>query len=142
MAKKSNPSAAILGLDIGTARIGAAAASRLARLPRPLAIIPNKGNVFAAISDLAHEAAADLIVVGLPRDMNGLETAQTREIREFAERLQAVTGIEIVFADESLSSIRAEQTPHGYKSTAKDKHLDDIAACFILEEFFNQNGES
>lgn len=141
MAKRSNLNTIIMGLDVGAVRIGVAVASSIARLPRPIAIISHDDHVFTVIGDLAQSEQADLLVVGLPRNMDGQETAQTLDIRQFAERLQTLTGLKIVFADESLSSQRAEEAAHGYRTTSKGKHLDDIAACLILEEFFNQESE-
>lgn len=140
MAKKSNPKV-ILGLDVGSARIGVAVASHAARLPRPVGIISNDDQVFDTIKHLSDAEDAELIVIGLPRNMDGLETKQSKEIREFTAKLEAHTGIETIFADESLSSHLAEDGTHGYKGTAKDKHLDDVAACLILEEFFNDLGD-
>lgn len=141
MAKQLNPNTSVIGLDVGSVRIGVAVASRQARMPRSLSIISNNAHIFDAIKDLATNESANLIVVGLPRNMDGLETSQSQEIRDFAKKLQDLTALSVVFADESLSSQRAEGTTHSYKSTSGGKHLDDIAACFILEEFFHQDGD-
>ncbi len=138
MARQSSPKA-VLGLDVGSARIGVAVGSRQARMPRPVSIIPHSEGIMDELKELVVQEDVDLIVVGLPRNMDGLETQQSNEIRKFTKKLQNITGIETTFADESLSSVRAEVSEHGYRSTSADKHLDDIAACLILEEFFNEN---
>lgn len=141
MAKRSSPSV-ILALDVGTARTGVAVASSIARLPRPLSVISTDDRILAIIDGLAHTESADLIVVGLPRNMKGLETEQSRTIREFAKKVQKFTKLEVVFAEESLSSQRAADGSHGYKSTTSGRYLDDVAACLILEEYFNQGAVS
>lgn len=118
----------ILGLDIGNTRIGVALANSLARIPSPLTILNNNSDVFDNLKTIIKENEINLVVIGLPRNMKGEETAQSVVSRDFAAKLTAVVDVTVVFADESLSSKRAEQQyPH-------KKHLDDIAACFILEE--------
>lgn len=136
MAKQSHPKI-ILGLDVGSVRIGVAVANSLARLPRPVSIITSDEHVFAVINDLAAAEGASLIVAGLPRNMDGLETKQSQAIRKFVKNLKDHTAVPVVFADESLSSRRAEEGSRRYKSTFPSKYLDDVAACLILEEFFN-----
>lgn len=118
----------ILGLDIGDVRIGVALANSVARLPSPLAIIDNDRTVFDKLKSIIAEHDISLIVIGLPRNMEGEETAQSRVSRDFATELAKFTDAKIVFADEGLSSKRAEA------HSPDKKHLDDIAACFILEE--------
>jgi putative Holliday junction resolvase len=124
----------ILGLDVGDARVGVAIVNPVAKLPRPLQILANNDAVYDKILELVKHEAVNKIVVGLPRNMSGAETAQTQKIRKFATNLQAQTELPVVFADETLSSVRAEslQLPKG--RSAGDP-LDDVAACLILEEF-------
>lgn len=131
MAGNSN----ILGLDVGDSRVGVALAGTLARLPSPLAILDNDATIFENLKALVKENEASLIVVGLPRNMQGEETSQSESSRRFASRLGSHVDVPVVFADESLSTKRAETARYKSKS-AGSKHLDDVAACFILEEYF------
>lgn len=140
MAKQSIPnnlsSARVLGLDVGDARIGVAGAGLIAKLPEPITVVKNDDSAIAAIDKLAASEGALTIVVGLPRDQHGAETEQSAKARAFAKTLEEKTDYEVVFADESLSSKRAEAM---LKDSGKDlSQLDAFAACFILEEFFNQ----
>lgn len=140
MAKQSTPkspsSSRVLGLDVGDARIGVAGAGLIAKLPEPLTVIKNDDSAVSEIEKLAESEGVATIVVGLPRDQHGAETEQSTKARAFAKNLEEKTGYEIVFADESLSSKRAEAM---LKDSGKDlSQLDAFAACFILEEFFNQ----
>ncbi len=122
----------ILALDVGDARIGAAIAGSIAKLPSPLGIIANDQDVLENLKTLIEEHKADLIIIGLPRNMQGEETQQSGQSRDFAEQLADITDVNIVFADESLSSQRARQ------HSPDRKYVDDIAACFILEEYLGQ----
>jgi len=140
MAKQSIPSnlssARVLGLDVGDARIGVAGAGLIAKIPEPLTVLKNDDSAIAEIDKLAVSEGAATIVVGLPRDQHGAETEQSAKARSFANILEQKTDYKIVFADESLSSKRAEAM---LKDSGKDlARLDAFAACFILEEFFNQ----
>ncbi len=130
---------AILALDVGDARIGVAIANTIARLPAPLIILKNDNQVFDSLKELAARHEVDIIIIGLPRNMQGEETGQSKAIRRFAEELKEHVDAQIIFADESLSSKRAEEYSLARKHQAK--HLDDIAACFILEEYLgSENG--
>ncbi|MBI5357984.1 Holliday junction resolvase RuvX [Candidatus Saccharibacteria bacterium] len=129
----------LLGLDVGNARVGVALAHGIAKIPRPYGVINNDEEIFDKLVEIINSERIEMVVVGLPRDKDGQETDQTKISRNFADRLSKVTNVPLEFADESLSSIRAESSQN-YKSTS-DKHFDDIAACYILEEFFgNING--
>lgn len=125
-----------LGVDVGEKRVGVAVANAIAKLPRPLIILDNNDDIYRKISAIAKEENIGKIIVGLPRNMSGEETAQSKFSRDFAFELARLTNVDIEFADESLSTKRvAESTykkdPSGY--------LDSIAACFILEEYLEVN---
>lgn len=122
----------ILALDVGDARVGVALANSIAKLPSPLAIIDNDRDVWTGLIEIIDKNDVNTVVVGLPRNMEGEETAQSRAVRDFAGKLAEATDKKIVFADESLSSKRAED------HSPKKKYLDDIAACFILEEYLQR----
>ncbi|MEX2014941.1 MAG: Holliday junction resolvase RuvX [Candidatus Saccharimonadales bacterium] len=121
-----------LAVDVGEKRIGLAIANVIARLPRPLAILPNQGDIYQQISKIAEDENVEKIIIGLPRNMSGEETAQSDFSRQFASRLGKATDAEIVFADESLSTERVKDST--YKKDPSG-YLDSVAACFILEEY-------
>ncbi len=123
----------IIGLDVGEKRIGVARASLIAKLPEPIGILVNDETVFAQIKEIAKQQMTNMVVVGIPRNLDGLETPQTASIRSFADKLGGQTGLLIHFADESLSSRRAEAMIKDQKKPTVE--LDALAACFILEEF-------
>lgn len=127
-----NPST-VIGIDVGDKRIGVAAVNLIARLPRPVRVLQNNESIFDEIAQIANSEGASKVVVGIPRNLDGQETQQSSKIREFAKELANKTELEIAFADESLSSKRAEAM---LKDQGKPVgELDALAACFILEEF-------
>lgn len=137
MTSSLSPDQSILGLDVGEARIGVARAGALARLSEPLPVIARNEKSVEAIAAVVEHENVGLIVVGLPRNLKGEETAQSRLIRAFAKKLDEV-GKPVVFADESMSSVRADAYLTQTKRVKHDQ--DSIAACYILQEFFNTIG--
>jgi putative holliday junction resolvase len=135
MAQQLPPSGYILGLDVGDKRIGVAIASPIAKLPRPLKVLQNDKEIYEELSDLVKNEMIGLIIVGLPRNLEGGETQQTQKVREFARNLERHTSVPVEFADETLSTVRAQE---GLSSNRKNQpsEVDSLAACFILDEFF------
>jgi putative Holliday junction resolvase len=125
-----------LAVDVGEKRIGLAIANSVARLPRPLTILINNDGVYNEINQIVKKENINQIIVGLPRNMSGEETAQSDFSRQFAARLAKVADKKIEFADESLSSARVKDST--YKKDPSG-YLDSIAACFILEEYLEVN---
>ena len=127
----------LLGLDVGSKRIGAAVASVIAQLPQPLEVIAAGDSAIAQVESLVRKENVTMIVVGIPRNLDGQETAQSQTIRNFASELAKIVSVPVEFADESLSSVRAHEVAKqpNFKNTSQDS----IAACFILEEFLNGN---
>ena len=135
MAAKPN---SILALDLGEKRIGLARASMAARLPEPLPLLGNDENFVARLKALIEEYSVDTLVIGLPRNGSGQETAQSSWARQFAESvLRPNFSGDIVFQDETLSSVAAES----YDSSLIAKFgLDSLAALEIMKDYLeNKN---
>lgn len=125
-----------LAVDAGEKRVGLAIANNIAKLPGPLAILSNDNDIYHKISEVVKKQNIVKIIVGLPRNMSGEETAQSQFSRQFAAELAKSTGVEIEFADESLSTKRVAESTYKKDSSG---YLDSIAACFILEEYLEVN---
>jgi putative Holliday junction resolvase len=129
----------VIGLDVGSARIGAARGDQAVRIASPLAMIPNDQTAFTAIAQLVKDNHAETVVIGLPRDANGQETAQSQISRDFAAQLSQAVTVPILFQDESLTSIAAERNLRARKGfreqMLRDGTLDSEAAALILTDF-------
>lgn len=132
----------ILGLDIGERRIGVAVANSLARLPRPLITLTNDQTIWEQLDRIINEENVGAIVVGLPRNLSGEETAQTKTIRDFALELGTYIDLPLHFQDEALTSRQAEteldDRGKGYDKSA----IDALAATYILDDFLNSHNMS
>ncbi len=118
-------------LDIGEKRIGIARANSIARIVEPVATIANDGAFATVFKKLVAEHDVSVIVVGLPRSMQGNETDQSRYTRQFVE--QNLAKYSIVWQDETLTSVAAEQ-----RGTWLNHGIDAAAACIILEDYITE----
>ena len=127
----------IVGLDVGTRRIGVATADTNVRIAVPnTTVVVNNGFEFSEIARIARANNTDLFVLGLPRSNEGKETAQSDYVREFAKSLKrAIPGAKIRFQDESLTSVEAERRLKSRKKGYKKEEIDAEAASIILQDF-------
>jgi putative Holliday junction resolvase len=128
----------LIGLDVGTIRIGVALGDSDVRIAVPSDVIEVDGNEVQRIAELVIENDIDAIVIGYPRNQSGEATAQTTVVEEFADKLQDFDA-EIVFQDESLTSVIAEQrlAARGQNFTKAD--IDSEAAAIILQDYMEQD---
>lgn len=125
----------VLGLDVGAQRIGIAAASLSAGLPRPLTTLKHDDRFFAALQTIIENEDAGTLVVGLPRGLDGQHTDQTRAIEAFADKLREHSDLPIHLQDEALTSKQAEtELQSRGKPYARDD-IDALAATYILEDW-------
>jgi putative Holliday junction resolvase len=126
----------VLGLDIGESKTGVARVNMIARLPQVVATLKNDNNFIPEITKIINEENIDAMVVGLPRNMNGEETAQTKYVRDYVENYLKSLKLPIIFQDETLSSKAAEVrlAGSGYKKT----DIDSMAAVVILEDYLER----
>ena len=125
----------IIALDVGERRIGVAVAHSVARLPRPLTTIERTEAVFRDIQNIINEEDVKLVVVGLPRGLNGQETRQTEIIRQFVTALRAHTPAPVELQDEALTSHKAEAELQLKNQAYKKGMVDSLAATYILEDY-------
>jgi putative Holliday junction resolvase len=121
-----------LGVDVGTARIGIARGSTAARLAEPVKTVA-AAQVMAELKNLAAQNLAAGIVVGLPRSLDGAETAQTESVRKWAAAVKHQLGLPLYWQDEALTSQQAESL----KLNPKSPGADAEAAAIILQDFLD-----
>ncbi|MES2971123.1 MAG: Holliday junction resolvase RuvX [Patescibacteria group bacterium] len=125
----------ILALDVGTKRVGVALARAAVRVPVALETLDRQSPDFwDQLKKLTTEHGISQLIVGLPRGLNGQETAQTRDVITFAERLKKQIALPIVWQDEALTSVKAESVLNNGKPYQKSQ-VDALAACFILADY-------
>ncbi len=127
----------ILALDVGEKRIGVARGDTSVRLASPLTTVLVDGSEYAAILKLCQQEQANLLVVGYPRNQSGEATQQTAYVEKVAAVL-AETGVSIVFQDESLTSVLAEEQLKRGKRPYQKADIDALAATIILQDYLEE----
>lgn len=127
----------LIALDVGEKRIGVASAATGIRIAVPLTTVQVDGNEVKEIAEIAIREGVDTIVVGYPRNQSGEPTAQTTYVENFAEQLKDIATV--VFQDESLTSVLAEQRLKSYKKPYTKEDIDAQAAVLILQDYLELN---
>ena len=129
----------IMAVDYGDARTGLAVCDRTEFLASPIGIIDEKilAKVAEKIVYASREYEGGMIVIGLPKNMDGTEGPRAEKSRAVAQRLTEATGLEVVLWDERRSSIEAHGILHanGRKEKKHRQTVDAVAASLILEGY-------
>jgi len=126
----------ILALDVGERRVGVALASSIARLPAVVTTIDRREHdAYEVIAKLVKEHGVSTIVVGLPRGMQGQDTAQTDYCRDFAAELEEAVGMQVVMQDEAATSLEAEEYLKKLGKPYAKGDIDAYAAVIILRDW-------
>ena len=132
----------IMSVDLGKARTGIAVCDKSEFLASPYTVIfeksPNK--LPEKVAQAAKECKAELIVVGLPKNMDGSEGESAQNARAFAQKISELTGIDTVMQDERGTTI----TAHNYLNTTNTRGkkcknvVDEVAATIILQDYLDK----
>lgn len=131
----------VLALDIGERRIGVAVASSIARIASPMdAIDVEKTPDFIGyVAKLISNEGISVLVVGLPRGLDGQETAQTKYVRDLAKKIAEEVAIPVVMQDEAGTSVEAERRLKSYKKPYSKSDIDSMAAAIILSDYLQES---
>lgn len=129
----------IMALDVGEKRIGVAIADPIAKIASPHRTISNNEHVFDQLRELIADQHVGTVVVGLPRGLEGQETAQTQTIRDFNEKLQQELNLKTVFQDEAVTSVIAEEKLKELGKPYAKEDIDMYAAAQILEDYLHSS---
>ena len=132
----------VLAFDYGTRHIGVAVGQSITCTAQPLKSLKANDGIpnWDDIEKLIKEWQPDLLVVGLPLNMDGSPSAMTTRTEKFSRRLHGRWGLEVINMDERLSSFEAkgEIIEHSGSRDFKKQNVDSISAKLILESWFNQ----
>jgi putative Holliday junction resolvase len=130
----------IVALDHGSRRIGVAVGDTETGMAfaRPAIRRRSVAVDIDTVSTIVRDAEAELVLLGLPLNMDGSEGPQAAAARDFGERLAAI-GLTIAFADERLTSWQAEEqlASEGRRPSRQSGELDSAAARLILQEYLD-----
>jgi putative Holliday junction resolvase len=137
----------VLGVDLGSRRIGVAASDRSGVLASPLRVIPRADDVAAdhdALLAAAREVGADRMIVGLPLSLDGRRGPAARAVLAEVEQLRArarPAGVEVDTYDERFSTVTAEQGLRDARvgRSKRRAKIDAAAATVILQAWLEAN---
>lgn len=131
----------IMSVDLGKARTGVAVCDKMEFLASPYTVIFEKSpaKLMDKLCAAVQETKAELVVVGLPKNMDGTEGESAQNARKTAAEITKRTGIKTFLQDERGTTI----TAHNFLNTTnirgkKRKNIvDEVAATIILQDFLN-----
>ena len=129
----------IMAVDYGDARTGLAVCDRTEFLASPVDTIEEKS--FAKVAEkivyASREFEAGMIVIGLPRNMDGTEGARAQKCRKLADTLKAIVPIPVELWDERSTTVTAASilTENGTFGKKRKQVLESVAAVVILESY-------
>src|ERR1700734_433746 len=129
----------ILALDYGSKRMGVALSDPTGTLAKPLPFLPAKGDLARDVAALAAQEQAGLILLGLPRHMNGSLGESAAQVQAFAAVLGRATKIPVKLVDERLSTVQASRQLReaGHDSRHQRGRIDSEAAAVLLQAYLD-----
>jgi putative Holliday junction resolvase len=134
----------ILALDHGTKRIGVAISDELAMIAQPLEFVPAEplAQFLARLKEIIQSKQVDLVLVGMPRNMDGSYGPAALKVQEFVAVLKAAVAIPIQTWDERLTSAQANRFLIEADVSRKDRktRVDKTAAAILLQSYLDSRG--
>ena len=131
-----------LGIDFGEKRVGLALSDRSNLIASPFKTINyiNEIDLVEQLKIIVIENDIENFVLGLPINMKGEDTAQTKLVRKFKDSLSTLE-LPIIFEDERLSSISAKNSLmlQNIKTGHNKPEIDKTAAAIILQQYLDKN---
>jgi len=126
-----------LGLDAGTVRVGLAATDPTGTLASPVAVLRRgrTGELWDRVRQEAADRAAQVVVVGLPRELDGSEGPAAADARRLAADAGRETGLPVEMWDERFTSAQAEREliAGGMRRGRRRATVDGVAAALMLQ---------
>ncbi|BDV30599.1 Holliday junction resolvase RuvX [Microbacterium terricola] len=125
-----------LGIDVGKARVGVAKCDPDGMLATPVETVARDEGAERRVIDLATEHGAVELLVGLPLNMRGEDTASTQDARGFAAALATASGLPVRLVDERLSTVSAHAAlrQSGRSQRTSRSIVDQVAAVVLLQQ--------
>lgn len=129
----------ILAFDFGKKRIGMAISDPMGVVVRGLETFERKRvrDDIELLAEIARREQADLLLFGDPLHLDGSRGRASGNVREFAQRLQKVSGIPVAFFDERLTTVEADEAlrEKGVRFEERRKRIDQMAAIVLLQSY-------
>lgn len=136
------PGIRALGLDPGSKRIGVAVSDLSGTIASPLVVVQrsrSKEHDLHEIADLAREEEAEVIVVGLPLNMDGSRGPAARAATGFAKALATLVDVPVEMHDERRTTVTADESmmAAGLDAVQRRQRVDKVAAAVMLQSWLD-----
>jgi putative Holliday junction resolvase len=131
-----------LGVDPGTKRIGLAISDRSGTIASPLTVLQRSRSAqhdMNEIARIARDAGAEVVVVGLPLNMDGSHGPAAKRAVAEAQRLATVVGVPVEMHDERRTTVSADRSmlDAGLNAIERRQRVDKVAAAIMLQSWLD-----
>jgi putative Holliday junction resolvase len=130
-----------LAIDHGTKRMGVAISDELKTIAQPLEFIPAEPltGLFHRLQEIIREKDVGLIVVGMPRNMDGSYGPAAEKVREFVAKLGQTVTLPVRTWDERLTSVQAHRMLRqaNVRGSRRKQKVDQTAAALLLQSYLD-----
>ena len=131
----------ILAIDPGTVRLGLALSDPSGKIAQPLSVLARRSEAedLKALTELVERHEVGLILIGLPRLMDGRIDAAAQEAQTFGAHVAQATGRPVAYWDERLTSVAAERflIEQGKRRSKRRQEIDRVAATLLLQGYLD-----
>lgn len=131
----------ILAIDHGTTRMGVAVSDPMKMIAQPLEMVPAEPfpAFLTRLKELIREQEVELILVGMPRNMNGSYGESAARVREFITVLRESVTVPLQTWDERLTSALAERylREGNVRGPKRREKVDKTAAALLLQSYLD-----
>jgi putative Holliday junction resolvase len=133
----------VIGFDYGLKHIGVANGQTVTSTANPLAILKAQDGQpnWQQVENILKEWQPDLVIVGLPLNMDGSESDMSKRAKKFANRVHGRFGVAVTTVDERLSSYEAKRNiiQQSGRRDFGDNTVDAVAAQIIVQDWLNSH---
>ncbi len=132
----------VLGIDLGSKRIGIATSDRSGTIATPYTVLKRCGSMggdHRNIAKMVVEEEAQAVIIGLPLNMDGSEGKAAQAARVEAARMATVVGVPVHVHDERLTTVEADRVLMEQKMNAQARRrvVDKVAAAVMLQSWLD-----
>ena len=134
---KQNTKTRLIGLDLGTKRIGVSICDEYQKIATPFTTIENKGinYLISKLKEIIRENNITGIIIGNPLNMDGSYGKASQSVNDISKNISKSINIDICLWDERLSTVGAFNITSqlDVNVSKREKNIDQYAAAFILQ---------
>ena len=134
----------ILALDHGTKRVGVAVSDPMKVIAQPLDYIPPEpfADFLARLKEILRDQEVELILIGMPRNMDGSYGPAALKVQEFVAALKSAVTVPIQTWDERLTSAQANRflIQSNVRRDKRKEKVDKTAAAILLQSYLDSRG--